>query len=179
MLRQHPVCLYQSGLPASPRQEGGPLRLHHRVLKSSPPRSQATTHTHRRHTGAEMDVSSVLPSGFGYVVLVYLYSWVMMGYLAMKVGGARKKYNVQVPPASSSPPSSPRVLRANVSPSPLCSIPTCTATRSRCSTASRERTRTPWRCSPSGFCSRPSRLSSTRCVCPPTPPTPHRTQTRV
>ncbi|XP_072357206.1 microsomal glutathione S-transferase 3b [Scyliorhinus torazame] len=34
---------------------------------------------------------------FGYVILVFIYSWVMLAYLAMKVGIARKKYNVKYP----------------------------------------------------------------------------------
>lgn len=43
-----------------------------------------------------MDVLTVLPSNFGYVIFTYLYSWIMLGYLAVKVGGARKKYGVKV-----------------------------------------------------------------------------------
>lgn len=46
---------------------------------------------------AEMDILTVLPSSFGYVIFTYLYSWVMLGYLAVKVGSARKKYDVKVP----------------------------------------------------------------------------------
>lgn len=46
----------------------------------------------------------------------------------------------------------------------LCSIPQCTVRRSRCLTASRGPTRTPWRCIPSGWFSRPSQLLSTRFV---------------
>lgn len=46
----------------------------------------------------------------------------------------------------------------------LCSIPQCTVRRSRCLTASSGPTRTPWRCIPSGWFSRPSQLSSTRFV---------------
>lgn len=44
-----------------------------------------------------MDALTVLPSSFGYVILMYLYSWIMLGYLAVKVGGARKTYNVKYP----------------------------------------------------------------------------------
>lgn len=43
-----------------------------------------------------MDILTVLPSNFGYVIFTYLYSWIMLGYLAVKVGGARKKYDVKV-----------------------------------------------------------------------------------
>lgn len=43
-----------------------------------------------------MDALSSLPSSFGYVILTYLYSWIMLTYLGIKVGGARKKYNVKV-----------------------------------------------------------------------------------
>lgn len=43
-----------------------------------------------------MDVLTVLPSSFGYVIFTYLYSWIMLGYLAVKVGAARKKYDVKV-----------------------------------------------------------------------------------
>lgn len=46
---------------------------------------------------AEMDILTVLPSSFGYVIFTYLYSWVMLAYLAVKVGAARKKYDVKVP----------------------------------------------------------------------------------
>ncbi|XP_041069378.1 microsomal glutathione S-transferase 3b [Carcharodon carcharias] len=38
-----------------------------------------------------------IPQHFGYVILVFIYSWVMLAYLAMKVGIARKKYNVKYP----------------------------------------------------------------------------------
>lgn len=43
-----------------------------------------------------MDVLTALPADFGYVIFTYLYSWIMLAYLAVKVGGARKKYNVKV-----------------------------------------------------------------------------------
>lgn len=48
------------------------------------------------HLTANMGVLSVLPSEFGYVIFTYLYSWVMLAYLAIKVGSARKKYDVKV-----------------------------------------------------------------------------------
>lgn len=48
------------------------------------------------HLTANMSVLSVLPSDFGYVIFIYLYSWVMLVYLSVKVGAARKKYDVKV-----------------------------------------------------------------------------------
>lgn len=45
---------------------------------------------------ANMDILSLLPSDFGYVIFTYLYSWVMLAYLAVKVGSARKKFDVKV-----------------------------------------------------------------------------------
>nr|XP_046269604.1 microsomal glutathione S-transferase 3-like [Scatophagus argus] len=44
-----------------------------------------------------MDILSVLPSNFGYVIFTYLYSWIMMMYLSLKVTYARKKYDVKFP----------------------------------------------------------------------------------
>ncbi|XP_027857359.1 microsomal glutathione S-transferase 3b [Xiphophorus couchianus] len=44
-----------------------------------------------------MNVLAKLPSSYGYVILIYLYSWIMLGYLAAKVIGARKKYKVKYP----------------------------------------------------------------------------------
>lgn len=38
----------------------------------------------------------MLPANFGFAIFTYLYSWIMLGYLAVKVGAARKKYNVKV-----------------------------------------------------------------------------------
>lgn len=43
-----------------------------------------------------MDLLKVLPADFGYVVFIYVYSWIMLMYLGVKVGSARKKYNVKV-----------------------------------------------------------------------------------
>uniref|UniRef100_A0A3Q3JLP3 Glutathione S-transferase 3, mitochondrial n=1 Tax=Monopterus albus TaxID=43700 RepID=A0A3Q3JLP3_MONAL len=44
-----------------------------------------------------MNVLTVLPSNFGYVIFTYLYSWIMLMYLGIKVGAARKKYDVKYP----------------------------------------------------------------------------------
>ncbi|XP_046872149.1 microsomal glutathione S-transferase 3b [Hypomesus transpacificus] len=44
-----------------------------------------------------MEILELLPSSFGYVILTYLYSWIMLCYLGIKVGGARKKYDVKYP----------------------------------------------------------------------------------
>ncbi|KAJ8287431.1 hypothetical protein COCON_G00000900 [Conger conger] len=44
-----------------------------------------------------MELLDILPPRFGYVILTYLYSWIMLTYLGVKVGGARKKYNVKYP----------------------------------------------------------------------------------
>ncbi|KAG8013559.1 Transmembrane protein 50A [Nibea albiflora] len=44
-----------------------------------------------------MNMLTVLPSHFGYVIFTYLYSWIMLAYLAVKVGLARKKYDVKYP----------------------------------------------------------------------------------
>ncbi|XP_041809317.1 microsomal glutathione S-transferase 3b [Chelmon rostratus] len=44
-----------------------------------------------------MDILTMLPSSFGYVIFTYLYSWIMVTYLAIKVGGARKKYKIEYP----------------------------------------------------------------------------------
>lgn len=47
-------------------------------------------------SSAEMATLSALPSEFGYVILTYVYSWIMLAYLGVKVGSARKKFNVKV-----------------------------------------------------------------------------------
>lgn len=47
-----------------------------------------------------MAVLNVLPREFGWVILTYVYSWFMLAYLGMKVGSARKKYNVKVAASS-------------------------------------------------------------------------------
>ncbi|XP_068607760.1 microsomal glutathione S-transferase 3b [Brachionichthys hirsutus] len=44
-----------------------------------------------------MDVLTVLPPNFGYAIFVYLYSWIMLMYLAVNVGSARNKYDVKYP----------------------------------------------------------------------------------
>ncbi|XP_062851839.1 microsomal glutathione S-transferase 3b [Trichomycterus rosablanca] len=44
-----------------------------------------------------MEIIDILPANFGYAIFTYLYSWVMLTYLGVKVGGARKKYNVKYP----------------------------------------------------------------------------------
>uniref|UniRef100_UPI00398F4CAC microsomal glutathione S-transferase 3b n=1 Tax=Pristiophorus japonicus TaxID=55135 RepID=UPI00398F4CAC len=41
--------------------------------------------------------TQLIPPQFGYVILVFIYSWVMLAYLGVKVGIARKKYNVKYP----------------------------------------------------------------------------------
>lgn len=47
-------------------------------------------------SAANMNNLSVFPSDFGYVIFTYLYSWVMLTYLAVSVGSARKKFDVKV-----------------------------------------------------------------------------------
>ncbi|XP_051506771.1 microsomal glutathione S-transferase 3-like [Myxocyprinus asiaticus] len=44
-----------------------------------------------------MAIESVLPANFGYAIFTYLYSFGMLSYLAIKVGGARKKYKIMYP----------------------------------------------------------------------------------
>lgn len=43
-----------------------------------------------------MEILDILPANFGYVILTYFYSWVMLTYLGVNVGRARKKYDVKV-----------------------------------------------------------------------------------
>lgn len=47
-----------------------------------------------------MEILDLLPANFGYVILTYFYSWVMLTYLGVNVGRARKKYDVKVNSAS-------------------------------------------------------------------------------
>ncbi|MCI4376809.1 hypothetical protein PGIGA_G00192770 [Pangasianodon gigas] len=44
-----------------------------------------------------MEILDILPANFGYVILTYFYSWVMLTYLGVNVGRARKKYDVKYP----------------------------------------------------------------------------------
>uniref|UniRef100_A0A3B3S3N7 Glutathione S-transferase 3, mitochondrial n=1 Tax=Paramormyrops kingsleyae TaxID=1676925 RepID=A0A3B3S3N7_9TELE len=44
-----------------------------------------------------MELLDVLPERFGFVVLIFVYSLVMLMYLAIKVGAARKKYDIKYP----------------------------------------------------------------------------------
>lgn len=44
----------------------------------------------------KMEILDILPANFGYVILTYFYSWVMLTYLGVNVGRARKKYDVKV-----------------------------------------------------------------------------------
>lgn len=116
------------------------------------------------HLTANMGILSLLPSDFGYVIFTYLYSWVMLTYLAVKVGSARKKFDVKVMWTLRNVLGSFMLCLWLISYCLICSIPQCTATRTRCLTASREPTRIPWRCIPSGLCFRLSQLLSTRFV---------------
>lgn len=43
-----------------------------------------------------MEILDILPANFGYVILTYFYSWIMLTYLGLNVGRARKKYDVKV-----------------------------------------------------------------------------------
>ncbi|KAG9331024.1 hypothetical protein JZ751_020433 [Albula glossodonta] len=42
-----------------------------------------------------MEIIDVLPPRFGFAIFTYLYSWIMLTYLGIKVGAARKKYDVK------------------------------------------------------------------------------------
>ncbi|KAI1895098.1 hypothetical protein AGOR_G00102800 [Albula goreensis] len=44
-----------------------------------------------------MEIIDVLPPRFGFAIFTYLYSWIMLTYLGVKVGAARKKYDVKYP----------------------------------------------------------------------------------
>ncbi|TST98556.1 Microsomal glutathione S-transferase 3 [Bagarius yarrelli] len=44
-----------------------------------------------------MEILDLLPANFGYVILTYFYSWIMLMYLGVNVGRARKKYDVKYP----------------------------------------------------------------------------------
>lgn len=43
-----------------------------------------------------MAIENLLPANFGYAIFTYMYSFVMLSYLALQVGGARKKYGIKV-----------------------------------------------------------------------------------
>lgn len=57
---------------------------------------QSAAFGERETSSTTMAIVNELPPGFGYVILTYLYSWIMLGYLGAKVGSARKQYNVKV-----------------------------------------------------------------------------------
>ncbi|XP_075051452.1 glutathione S-transferase 3, mitochondrial-like [Mixophyes fleayi] len=42
-------------------------------------------------------ISEILPQDFAYVILTFIYSYVLLMYLGINVGKARKKYNVKYP----------------------------------------------------------------------------------
>uniref|UniRef100_A0A673L4C3 Microsomal glutathione S-transferase 3b n=1 Tax=Sinocyclocheilus rhinocerous TaxID=307959 RepID=A0A673L4C3_9TELE len=44
-----------------------------------------------------MAIENLLPANFGYAIFTYLYSFVMLMYLGVQVGSARKKYGVKYP----------------------------------------------------------------------------------
>ncbi len=44
----------------------------------------------------KMAIENLLPANFGYAIFTYLYSFVMLMYLGLQVGSARKKYGVKV-----------------------------------------------------------------------------------
>ncbi|CAH2222414.1 microsomal glutathione S-transferase 3-like [Pelobates cultripes] len=43
------------------------------------------------------DIEDLLPQNFAYVILTFIYSYVMLMYLGINVGKARKKYGVKYP----------------------------------------------------------------------------------
>ncbi|XP_056106595.1 microsomal glutathione S-transferase 3b [Rhinichthys klamathensis goyatoka] len=44
-----------------------------------------------------MTIENVLPGNFGYAIFTYIYSFVMLAYLGLQVGAARKKYEIKYP----------------------------------------------------------------------------------
>ncbi|XP_048860668.1 microsomal glutathione S-transferase 3b isoform X2 [Brienomyrus brachyistius] len=44
-----------------------------------------------------MELHDVLPERFGFVIFTFVYSLAMLMYLAVKVGAARKKYDIKYP----------------------------------------------------------------------------------
>ncbi|XP_040280402.1 microsomal glutathione S-transferase 3-like [Bufo bufo] len=42
-------------------------------------------------------IAEILPQHFGYVILTFIYSYVLLMYLGIKVGKARKKYGIKYP----------------------------------------------------------------------------------
>ncbi|XP_077053018.1 microsomal glutathione S-transferase 3b [Siphateles boraxobius] len=44
-----------------------------------------------------MAIENVLPGNFGYAIFTYMYSFVMLAYLGLQVGAARKKYGIKYP----------------------------------------------------------------------------------
>ncbi|XP_063813244.1 glutathione S-transferase 3, mitochondrial-like [Pseudophryne corroboree] len=42
-------------------------------------------------------IDKILPQDFAYVILTFIYSYVLLMYLGINVGRARKKYNVKYP----------------------------------------------------------------------------------
>ncbi|XP_069613229.1 glutathione S-transferase 3, mitochondrial-like [Ranitomeya imitator] len=46
---------------------------------------------------AASSIQDLLPHDFGYVILTFVYSYVVIMYLGVKVGRARKKYGIKYP----------------------------------------------------------------------------------
>ncbi|XP_075706633.1 glutathione S-transferase 3, mitochondrial-like [Rhinoderma darwinii] len=42
-------------------------------------------------------INEILPQSFGYVILTFIYSYVVLMYLGINVGKARKKYGIKYP----------------------------------------------------------------------------------